>query len=48
MSWHRAEGYFIAENEFCLKRLDDFDLQNWFWADIEQTVQGDTRFRRPI
>ena len=43
MSWHRAAGYFIAEDEFHLRRLDD--LENWWWADIEQTVQGEPRFR---
>lgn len=43
MSWHRAEGYFIAENECCLKRLDN--LENWWWADIEQTVQKEVKFR---
>lgn len=45
MSWHRAEGYFVSENESCLKRLDDSYLENWWWADIEQTVQGETKFR---
>lgn len=42
MSWHRAEGYFISENECCLRRLDN--LENWWWADIEQTVQEETKF----
>jgi hypothetical protein len=43
MSWHRAEGYFVAENECCLRRLDN--LENWWWADIKQTVQNDLRFQ---
>lgn len=43
MSWNRAAGYFIAENECCLKRLDN--LENWWWADIEQTVQEEEKFR---
>ena len=42
MSWHRAEGYFILENNH-LKRLDG--LENWWWADIEQTVQEESQFR---
>ena len=37
MSWHRAEGYFIAENECCLKRLDN--LRNWWWADITKNIR---------
>lgn len=43
MSWNKAEGYFIAENEWSLKKLDN--LENWWWADIEQTVQGESKFR---
>lgn len=43
MSWHRTEGYFVAEDEFHLRRLDD--LENWWWADMEQTVQGEQRFK---
>ena len=43
MSWNRATGYFISENECCLKRLDN--LENWWWADIEQTVQEEVKFR---
>ena len=44
MSWHRAEGYFIAEeNE--IKPLSLSELNKWWWADIEQTVQGAAKFR---
>lgn len=42
MSWHRAEGYWIAD-ESGLIQLSD--LENWWWADIEQTVQGEVKFR---
>lgn len=41
MSWHRAKGYFIEKpNEGGLLSLSE--LENWWWADIEQTVQGET------
>lgn len=46
MSWHRAEGYFVSESEWSLRRLEDSVLENWWWADIEQTVHGDPRFKR--
>lgn len=41
--WHKSDGYSVLENECCLRRLDN--LENWWWADIEQTVQGDERFK---
>ena len=41
MSWHRAEGYYI-EDGLSLRRLGD--LKHWWWADIEQTVQGESKF----
>jgi hypothetical protein len=43
MSWHRAEGYWIAD-ESGLVQL--YDLENWWWADIEQTVQNEIKFRK--
>ena len=44
LSWHRAEGYFIAKgHKFVPIKL--LDLPNWWWADIEQTVQGESKFR---
>lgn len=39
MSWNKAEGYFILG----LEKIDN--LKNWWWADIEQTVQGEPKFR---
>lgn len=41
LSWHRAEGYFIAEREWSLTKLDN--LENWWWADIEKVVQNKAR-----
>lgn len=45
MSWHRAEGYFIAESNKN-KLLSLSELENWWWADIKQTVQGELKFKR--
>ena len=42
--WHRAEGYgVVTENGIIDIKLSE--LSNWWWADIEQTVQGELRFR---
>jgi hypothetical protein len=44
MSWHRADGYLIAtECGDKLMRLSE--LSKWWWADVEQTVQGEPKFR---
>lgn len=43
LSWHRAEGYWITTKNTC-QPLNFSELENWWWADIEQTVQGDIRF----
>ena len=43
--WHRAEGYgVVTENGIVSIGLSE--LKNWWWADIEQTVQGDLRFKK--
>lgn len=43
--WHRAEGYgVVTANGIVSIRLSE--LENWWWADIEQTVQGDLRFKK--
>ena len=45
LSWHRAEGYFISQgHKFAPIRL--LDLPNWWWADIEQNIWGDERFKK--
>jgi hypothetical protein len=41
MAWHRADGYLVSDDG-CMKKLTN--LENWWWADIKQTVQGETRF----
>ena len=43
MSWHRAEGYFILDDDYNLRQLEYEYLDHWYWADIEQTVRD---FRR--
>ena len=43
MSWHRAEGYWIADERGLIKLSD---LENWWWADVAQTVQGEVKFRK--
>lgn len=45
LSWHRAEGYFISQGHK-LVPIRLLDLPNWWWADIEQTIQGDERFKK--
>ena len=43
--WHRAEGYMVVtENGIIDIKLSE--LSNWWWTDIEQTVQGDMRFKK--
>ena len=44
LSWHRAEGYHIAMENCCVP-LNIACLKDWWWADIEQTVQGETKFK---
>lgn len=39
MSWNKSEGYFV----WGIKKIDN--LKDWWWADIEQTVQGEIKFR---
>lgn len=44
MVWNKVEGYFILG----LKKIDNKKIDNlkdWWWADIEQTVQGEVKFR---
>ena len=43
MSWHRGDGYYILDSKNRLIRLDD--LENWWWADVEQTVQNESKFK---
>ena len=43
MSWIGGV-YFIEEEEGCIRSINDSVLENWWWADIEQTVQCDPSF----
>ena len=43
LSWHRAAGYWITTKNTCAP-LNFSELEGWWWADIEQTIQGDLRF----
>ena len=45
MSWHRAEGYFISDENNYVRRLNESLLKDWWWADIEQTVRGESKFK---
>ncbi len=45
MSWHRAEGYHIAVDDFYLL-LNPVCLDYWWWADVEQTVRSEERFNK--
>lgn len=47
MSWHRAEGYFIA-TEHGDELVPLSELSKWWWADIEQTVQSEPRFKEEV
>jgi hypothetical protein len=44
MSWHKAEGYWIAMDDIVC-RLDYSTLDKWWWADITQTVREEVKFR---
>lgn len=44
MSWHKAEGYWIAIDNGIFP-ININDLDKWWWADIEQTVQNEEKFR---
>lgn len=46
LSWFRNEGYFISVHSDDDYKIEDYALENWWWADIQQTVQGETRFKR--
>lgn len=46
MSWHKAEGYFISDDYGRLRPLEYKHLDSWYWADIEQTVQNEVKFRQ--
>ena len=45
MDWHRSKGYIILDEKYGHKILDYKHLKNWWWADIEQTVQDEVKFR---
>ena len=44
MIWRRDSGYFVGAKDWS-KILELSELENWWWADIEQTVQGEAKFR---
>lgn len=47
MSWIKEEGYFVSEyaaDEWIGHRIEDSVLENWWWADIQQTVWNEPRF----
>ena len=46
LSWYKAEGYFILDDYGNLHQLEYEHLDTWWWADVEQTVQGETKFRQ--
>lgn len=48
ISWFRDKGYFIATNGGNDLKIEDSVLENWWWADIQQTVQGEQRFKHLI
>jgi hypothetical protein len=43
-SWHRAEGYYTAYDTGNVMLSFEL-LEHWWWADIEQTVQGTKEFK---
>jgi hypothetical protein len=46
MTWDSTQGYFIDQfgvNEY---RIEDSVLENWWWADLQQTVWNEQRFRK--
>lgn len=45
LSWHRAEGYFILK-EHKIVQIRISELSNWWWADIEQTIQTHKKLQR--
>ena len=45
ISWYRGEGYFIS-GVWSDKKIEDYALENWWWADIQQTAQNESRFKK--
>lgn len=48
MTWDKDRGYFIAVNGGNDYRIQEALLKDWWWADIQQTVQGEPRFKNLI
>lgn len=46
LSLHKAEGYFVIDDYGDLHQLEYEHLDTWYWADIEQTVQDEVKFRQ--
>ena len=44
MSWHKVDGYFISVDGFVLP-INNSCLEYWWWADVEQTVHNEQRFK---
>lgn len=44
MMWRRDSGYFVGTKSWS-KILEQSELENWWWADLIQTVQEETQFR---
>ena len=43
MAWYKTEGYWVAIDDVPV-RLASEGLENWWWADIEQTVREERKF----
>ena len=51
MTWRRNVGYFIHtvvgdKVDYTGYRIQDYALENWWWADIQQTAQNEPRFKK--
>ena len=44
MTWDKDEGYFIGKDDDY--RIQDYALEDWWWADIQQTAMNEPRFKR--
>jgi hypothetical protein len=45
MSWRKGNGYLIA-TQLGVRGIRASELENWWWADIEQTVKECLEFKK--
>ena len=45
MTWDKRKGFFISINGDD-QRIQEALLEDWWWADIQQTAQNEPRFKK--